>query len=250
MFSKCVSSSIFTPRSCSRLVQNGIACLTLLCRRDINQVLSWSDESGRSGLDNVLQLVAKLLQSPDESGGLVIGDLIIHMIRRAGDAVLPVLPQMLQSMVGRMVTAKTVTFIQVYSLSLCFFVLNETESCMVHDRVSSSPSRTSSTLCRTKFSDCSNRRTSMAAPGWTSSCRHGARTQRRSRDSGLRALARSLWRSSILMGDPVSLDSWSRAITLLRRRLRMVSYLLDHFPCLQPLYPLAAVRVVRTVQLS
>lgn len=104
------------------VLQNGIACLTLLCRRDINQVLSWSDESGRSGLDNVLQLVAKLLQSPDESGGLVIGDLIIHMIRRAGDAVLPVLPQMLQSMVGRMVTAKTVTFIQSLVIPFAYLI--------------------------------------------------------------------------------------------------------------------------------
>ncbi len=75
--------------------------------------MSWADESGRSGLDYVLTLVAKLLQGEDESAGLTIGDLIIHLLRRAGDAVLPVLPELLQAMVNRMTTAKTASFVQV-----------------------------------------------------------------------------------------------------------------------------------------
>lgn len=64
-------------------------------------------------MDCVLSLIAKSLESQDESGGLVIGDLIIHLLRRAGESVLPVLPQLLQAMVGRMTTAKTATFLQV-----------------------------------------------------------------------------------------------------------------------------------------
>ena len=54
-----------------------------------------------------------MLESQDESGGLQIGDLIIHLFRRAGEAVLPVLPQLLQAMVARMTSAKTSTFLQV-----------------------------------------------------------------------------------------------------------------------------------------
>ena len=57
-------------------------------------------------------MIAKQLQGEDESGGLVIGDLIIHLLRRAGEAVLPVLPQLLEAMVKRMRTAKTATFLQ------------------------------------------------------------------------------------------------------------------------------------------
>jgi len=57
--------------------------------------------------------VAKLLESQDEAGGLVIGDLIIHLFRKAGETILPVLPQLLQAMVVRMKTAKTATFLQV-----------------------------------------------------------------------------------------------------------------------------------------
>jgi hypothetical protein len=97
--------------------------LTLVIRKDCNQLLSWSDASGQSGLDNVLKLVAKLLQNEDESGGLVIGDLIIHLLRRAGESVLPVLPELLRAMVGRMTSAKTATFLQVcidFLLTYCY----------------------------------------------------------------------------------------------------------------------------------
>lgn len=79
--------------------------------------MSWSDANGQSGLDSVLKLVAKLLQNEDESGGLVIGDLIIHLLRRAGESVLPVLPELLQAMVSRMTSAKTATFLQVRTIS-------------------------------------------------------------------------------------------------------------------------------------
>ena len=54
-----------------------------------------------------------MLESQDESGGLQIGDLIIHLFRRAGEAILSVLPQLLQAMVSRMTSAKTATFLQV-----------------------------------------------------------------------------------------------------------------------------------------
>jgi hypothetical protein len=91
--------------------------LTRVIRKDCSQLLSWSDTNGRSGLDNVLTLVAKLLQSQDESGGLAIGDLIIHLFRRVGEAILPVLPDLLQAMVARMASAKTATFIQVGTIS-------------------------------------------------------------------------------------------------------------------------------------
>lgn len=94
--------------------------MTLIIRKDCDQLLSWSDSNGHSGLDNVLTIVAKLLASQDESGGLVIGDLIIHLLRRAGEAVLPVLPELLQAMVGRMTSAKTATFLQVNSHDLIY----------------------------------------------------------------------------------------------------------------------------------
>ncbi|KAJ7150409.1 armadillo-type protein [Mycena filopes] len=94
---------------------------------DCSQLLSWSD-SGRSGLDCVLALIAKSLENQDESGGLVIGDLIIHLLRRAGESVLPVLPQLLQAMIGRMTTAKTATFLQSLVIPFAFLINNQRDT--------------------------------------------------------------------------------------------------------------------------
>ncbi|KIY73361.1 ARM repeat-containing protein [Cylindrobasidium torrendii FP15055 ss-10] len=103
-------------------LQNGIVALTLVVRRDCNQLLNWADESGRSGLDYVLTLVAKLLQGEDESAGLTIGDLIIHLLRRAGEAVVPVLPELLRAMVNRMTSAKTASFVQSLIIPFAFLI--------------------------------------------------------------------------------------------------------------------------------
>ncbi|KAG5638025.1 hypothetical protein H0H81_002226 [Sphagnurus paluster] len=110
------------------VLQNGIACLTIIVRKDCNQLLTWNDQSGRSGLDYVLNIIAKTLDSQDESGGLVIGDLIIHLLRRAGESVLPVLPQLLQAMVGRMLTAKTATFLQSLVVPFAFLINNQRDT--------------------------------------------------------------------------------------------------------------------------
>ncbi|KAJ7754965.1 armadillo-type protein [Mycena maculata] len=109
------------------VLQNGISCLTLVIRKDCGQLLAWSD-SGRSGLDCVLSLIAKSLQSQDESGGLVIGELIIHLLRRAGESVLPALPELLQAMIGRMTTAKTATFLQSLVIPFAFLINNQRDT--------------------------------------------------------------------------------------------------------------------------
>ncbi|KAI5998077.1 armadillo-type protein [Pisolithus albus] len=109
--------------------------------QDCSQILSWSDPSSTSGLDHILRLVARLLQNEDESGGLVIGDLIIHLLRRVGDSVLPVLPELLRGMTQRMLTAKTATFLQSLVIPFAFLVYNQAdtvisllESTLVQDR--------------------------------------------------------------------------------------------------------------------
>ncbi|KAJ7459076.1 armadillo-type protein [Mycena galericulata] len=109
------------------VLQNGISCLTLIIRKDCGQLLSWSD-SERSGLDCVLALIAKSLESQDESGGLVIGELIIHLLRKAGESVLPVLPQLLQAMIARMTTAKTATFLQSLVIPFAFLINNQRDT--------------------------------------------------------------------------------------------------------------------------
>ncbi|TDL19426.1 ARM repeat-containing protein [Rickenella mellea] len=110
------------------VLQNGVQCLTWIIRKDVQQLLAWHDEAGQSGIDHVLAVIAKLLNNQDESGGLVIGDLIIHLLRRASSAVIPVLPELLQAMVRRMVTAKTATFVQSLVIPFAFLIHTERDT--------------------------------------------------------------------------------------------------------------------------
>ncbi|THH01586.1 hypothetical protein EW145_g6890 [Phellinidium pouzarii] len=109
---------------------NGVVCLTWIVRKDLNQLLSWQDASGQNGADKVLAVIAKLLDNEDESGGLVIGDLIIHFLRRASPTVVTVLPELLQAMVRRMVTAKTATFVQSLVIPFAVLVQNERDTAL------------------------------------------------------------------------------------------------------------------------
>jgi hypothetical protein len=102
--------------------------LTLVVRKDVGQLLSWTHADGQTGLVHVLTVIARLLQNQDESGGLVIGDLIIHLFRRAGESVLPVLPDLLQAMLVRMQTAQTATFLQSLIIPFTFLVYNHRDA--------------------------------------------------------------------------------------------------------------------------
>jgi hypothetical protein len=95
--------------------KKGVECLTLIVRKDCGQLLAWTDPTnGTSGLENVLTLIARMLSPQEkESGGLFMGDLIIHLLRKAGDAVVPVLPGLLQALVNRITSADSATFLQV-----------------------------------------------------------------------------------------------------------------------------------------
>ncbi|KAI5452485.1 hypothetical protein NCC49_000648 [Naganishia albida] len=103
-------------------VQSASDTLVKFIRKDANALLRWRDEQGRSGLDRMLQLLSQLLQpSSSESGALYIGDLILHLLRNAGEHLSSVLPELLKALVERLLTAKTTIFTQ--SLILPFAYL-------------------------------------------------------------------------------------------------------------------------------
>lgn len=109
-----------TPHSVDNFffAQKGTECLTLIVRKACDQLLAWHDATGQSGLHVVLSFIDRLLSpSESESSGLLIGDLIIHLLRNAGDQLLTLLPALLQAMVARLTTADTATFIQVLCCS-------------------------------------------------------------------------------------------------------------------------------------
>lgn len=103
-------------------IQYAITALTLLVRKDTPQIVAWQDGAGKTGLDHILELIAWQLQSSDESGSLFIGDLIIHLMRRAGDAIVRILPELLEAMVRRMATVKTATFVQSLVIPFAYLI--------------------------------------------------------------------------------------------------------------------------------
>lgn len=60
--------------------------------------------------------------SRSESGGLFVGDLLLHVFRRAGTQILPILPQLLQALVVRLSTAVTATFSQSLLLPFAYLI--------------------------------------------------------------------------------------------------------------------------------
>jgi len=73
-----------------------------------------TDANGKTGLDYIIQFIARLLQPAEEEGAaLFVGTLIVKLIQKAGDKIVPVLGELLQAVAMKLESAKTATFIQV-----------------------------------------------------------------------------------------------------------------------------------------
>ncbi|SJX60888.1 related to KAP114-Member of the karyopherin-beta family, nuclear import [Sporisorium reilianum f. sp. reilianum] len=97
------------------VLQNGIECLTVLVKKCTQELVDWKDpQTQTASVDLMLQIIAKLLvpTNDSESGGLAVGDLVVALLRKAGDRIAHVLPDLLNAMVQRVATAQTATFTQ------------------------------------------------------------------------------------------------------------------------------------------
>ncbi|KAJ9099923.1 hypothetical protein QFC21_003928 [Naganishia friedmannii] len=102
-------------------VQAASDTLTKFIRKDANALLQWRDAQGQSGLERMLQMLARLLEpSFSESGALFIGDLILHLLRNAGEHLASVLPALLKALVERILISKTTTFTQTLILPFAY----------------------------------------------------------------------------------------------------------------------------------
>ncbi|KAG8968425.1 hypothetical protein FRC03_007367 [Tulasnella sp. 419] len=113
-------------------IQNGIECLTFVIRKGCDQLMVFTSPSGEKGLNLVLKVVAKLLApvtSESEAGGLFVGDMIVHLLRNAGEAneLRVVLPELLTALAQRMETAKTSTFIQSLIIPFAYLIHSQRE---------------------------------------------------------------------------------------------------------------------------
>jgi hypothetical protein len=71
-------------------------------------------ETGTSGIAQIFGLLGHVL-SPNfsEVGGVFIGELVMHLFRKAGSSMGPILPDLLRALVHRITTAQMPSFIQV-----------------------------------------------------------------------------------------------------------------------------------------
>jgi hypothetical protein len=86
------------------VVLHGPAGFTRLRAHKTGQLLSWMRSDGQSCLVHLLTVACYMAEMT--RSGLMIGDLIIHHFRRAGETILP---DLLQAMLVRMETAQTTT---------------------------------------------------------------------------------------------------------------------------------------------
>jgi len=110
----------------NEVLQSGQQCLKTFIGKDSAHLVQWRDQSGKTGLQYVVEFVANLL-TPDhsESEALFVGDLIVKLIQKAGNDIGPVLPDLLNVIIARLATSKTPSFIQ--SLILVFAHLINTQ---------------------------------------------------------------------------------------------------------------------------
>ncbi|KAF9931149.1 hypothetical protein FBU30_010685 [Linnemannia zychae] len=94
------------------------------------QHLRWRDiTSGKTGLDLLIQLIAKLLDpSQTESAALFVGDLVAKLIVKGDALVAPILPDLLKAVTIRLADAKLPSFIQPLVLVFAQLCLNQHET--------------------------------------------------------------------------------------------------------------------------
>ncbi|KAI8066912.1 armadillo-type protein [Gongronella butleri] len=101
------------------ILQSSQECIKQFLAKDTDHIVQWRDQSGKSGLDYAIHFVAKLLApSASDSDALFVGDLIVTMIQKVGNAIAPVLPELLNAVLVRLESTTSQPFIQ--SLVLVF----------------------------------------------------------------------------------------------------------------------------------
>lgn len=108
------------------VIQRGMLHLTYIVRKDCDKLIQWHAPDGTNGIARIFGLLGRFLAPTfSESGGLFVGDLVMHLFRKAGSAIAPVLGDLLNAMAARLGTAQTDSFVQ--SMIIPFAYLFGTE---------------------------------------------------------------------------------------------------------------------------
>ncbi|CAG8679488.1 17254_t:CDS:10, partial [Dentiscutata erythropus] len=107
------------------ILQNGEICLKYFVQKDCTRIAEWTDVSGKTGLDYVIQFIAKSLQPTESESATFFGDLVVKLIEKAGNRLLPVLPELLRAVIAKLESARTATFIQSLLMIFAYLTLNQ-----------------------------------------------------------------------------------------------------------------------------
>ncbi|WWC92624.1 uncharacterized protein L201_007583 [Kwoniella dendrophila CBS 6074] len=119
------------------VIQHGMIHLTLVVRKDCDKLIQWHDAEGNNGIHSIFHLLSRFLAPTfSESGGIFVGELIMHLFRKAGSVMAPVLPDLLRAIVGRLITAQLPSFIQTLVLPFAYLFGTEYTSSTI-DLISS-----------------------------------------------------------------------------------------------------------------
>ncbi|PWN46726.1 ARM repeat-containing protein [Violaceomyces palustris] len=118
------------------VIQNGLECLTLLVKKSHLELFSIDSallEEGeqvprKEAMQIIMEILARQLGPEEpESGGLAVGKLVVSLLRKSSERVLPYLEPLLQAMVKRLATAKTASFCQSLLSPFTFLIKDQAQ---------------------------------------------------------------------------------------------------------------------------
>ena len=96
------------------VLQSVQECLKQYIIKDSDHIIQWNDGAGKSGLDYVIHFVARLLEPKNSaSESLFVGDLIVNLIKKTGNNIASVLPELLNAVLIRLQNTDYQPFVQV-----------------------------------------------------------------------------------------------------------------------------------------
>ncbi|PWN19599.1 ARM repeat-containing protein [Microstroma glucosiphilum] len=110
------------------VLQSGISALTLLVRKSPAEVVAWRANDGSAGntaIDHFTAIISRVLLLEEESAGLKVGDLIVVLLRKVPQEMLPILPGLLDGMVRRLSKVKTASFAQSLIVPFAFLMKDQ-----------------------------------------------------------------------------------------------------------------------------
>ncbi|CEP15960.1 hypothetical protein [Parasitella parasitica] len=111
------------------LLQSAQECLKQFISKDVDHIMRWQDQQGKSGLDYAIHFIAKLLEpTGTDSDALFVGDLITTLIQKAGSGIAPVLPSLLTAVLTRLLHTNHQPFIQSLVMVFAHLVISQQDT--------------------------------------------------------------------------------------------------------------------------